>query len=118
MRYPNGHEFEYKYLRPSQIEVDPLYQRSLDTVRVDKIVKNFNGETWWYATRSPLSSSTTNFCNVNNNGNANNNNATNSNRCAPDCIINVRDKSDAEHQQRTAFDARSRIPGESRTIFS
>lgn len=46
MKYPNGHEFEYKWLRPSQIEVDPLYQRSLDTVRVDKIVKNFNGDTF------------------------------------------------------------------------
>lgn len=44
MRYPNGHEFEYRWLRPSQIEVDPLYQRNLDTARVDKIVKDFNGD--------------------------------------------------------------------------
>lgn len=44
MRYPNGHEFEYRWLRPSQIEVDPLYQRNLDTARVDKIAKNFNGD--------------------------------------------------------------------------
>lgn len=43
MRYPNGHEFEYRLLRPSQIRVDPLYQRDLDTKRVDKIVKEFSG---------------------------------------------------------------------------
>lgn len=46
MRYPNGHEFEYRWLRPSQIEVDPMYQRNLDTARVDKIVKDFNGDTF------------------------------------------------------------------------
>lgn len=32
--------------------------------------KNFNGETWWYFTRSPLSSSTTAFCAVNLSGGA------------------------------------------------
>lgn len=36
---------------------------------------------WWLA--SPGASSTTNFCNVNNNGNANNNNASNSFGVAP-----------------------------------
>ena len=46
MRYPNGHEFEYKMLRPSQIRADPLYQRDLDTKRVDKIVKEFKGDTF------------------------------------------------------------------------
>ena len=44
MRYPKGHNFEYKVLRPSQISVDRLYQRKLDTNRVDKIVKEFNGD--------------------------------------------------------------------------
>ena len=46
MRYPNGHEFEYRFLRPSQIQVDPMYQRRLDTARVDKIAKDFNGDTF------------------------------------------------------------------------
>lgn len=46
MRYPNGHEFEYRFLRPSQIQVDPMYQRRLDTTRVDKIAKDFNGDTF------------------------------------------------------------------------
>lgn len=32
--------------------------------------KNFNGVTWWYFTRSPLSSSTTVFCNVYGSGGA------------------------------------------------
>lgn len=44
MRYPKGHDFEYRVLKPSQINVDPLYQRRLDTGRVDKIVKEFNGD--------------------------------------------------------------------------
>lgn len=44
MKYPNGHEFEHKLLRPSQIRVDPLYQRELDTKRVDKIAKEFDGD--------------------------------------------------------------------------
>lgn len=46
MRYPNGHEFEYRFLRPSQIQIDPMYQRRLDTTRVDKIAKDFNGDTF------------------------------------------------------------------------
>lgn len=44
MNYPNGHEFEFKMLRPSQIRADPLYQRELDMKRVDKIVREFNGD--------------------------------------------------------------------------
>lgn len=46
MKYPNGHEFEHKWLRPSQIRTDPLYQRDLDMKRVDRIVANFNGDTF------------------------------------------------------------------------
>lgn len=46
MKYPNGHEFEPRTLRPSQIRVDELYQRELDVKRVDKIVKEFNGDTF------------------------------------------------------------------------
>lgn len=44
MKYPKGHEFEYKALRPSQIKTDPLYQRKLDLNRVNKIVREFNGD--------------------------------------------------------------------------
>ena len=44
MNYPKGHEFEFKSLYPSQIKFDPLYQRELDTRRVDKIVKEWNGD--------------------------------------------------------------------------
>lgn len=44
MKYPSGHEFEYKYLRPSQINIDESYQRMLDVPRVDAIVKKFNGD--------------------------------------------------------------------------
>lgn len=44
MRYPGGHEFEYKALRPSQIKVDPLYQRKLNNNRVNEIVKHWNGD--------------------------------------------------------------------------
>ena len=50
----------------------PIFKTEADRV------KNFNGETWWYATRSPLSSSSTNFCHVNLNGTATNTNATGS----------------------------------------
>lgn len=46
MKYPNGHEFEYRYLRPSQIDVDPLYQRRLRPSVVDSIVRDFNGDTF------------------------------------------------------------------------
>ena len=44
MKYPNGHEFDFRSLRPSQIKVDPLYQRRLDVNRVNRIVKEFNGD--------------------------------------------------------------------------
>lgn len=44
MKYPKGHEFEFKYLRPSQIVADPLYQRPLDQRRVEQIVKEFSGD--------------------------------------------------------------------------
>ena len=44
MKYPKGHEFEYRQLRPSQIKCDPLYQRELDNKRVDAIVREFNGD--------------------------------------------------------------------------
>lgn len=43
-KYPNGHEFEMKRLYPSQIKFDPLYQRNLDLPRVNKIVKEFDGD--------------------------------------------------------------------------
>lgn len=43
-KYPKGHEFEYKILYPSQIKFDPLYQRQLDARRIDKIVKEFDGD--------------------------------------------------------------------------
>lgn len=41
---PNGHEFEFLKLKPSQIRVDKDYQRPLDNLRVNKIVKDFNGD--------------------------------------------------------------------------
>jgi hypothetical protein len=44
MRYPKGHEFEYRPLRPSQINVDRSYQRAIDHPRVAKIVKEFDGD--------------------------------------------------------------------------
>lgn len=46
MKYPKGHEFDYKPLRPSQIRFDELYQRELDNARVEKIVKEFDGDTF------------------------------------------------------------------------
>ncbi len=46
MKYPKGHEFEYRQLRPSQIKTDPLYQRKLDDKRVGEIVREFNGDTF------------------------------------------------------------------------
>ena len=44
MKYPNGHDFEYRTLRPSQVKYDPLYQRGLDIKRVEKITKEFDGD--------------------------------------------------------------------------
>ncbi len=46
MKYPKGHEFDYKPLRPSQIRFDELYQRELDTARVERIVREFDGDTF------------------------------------------------------------------------
>lgn len=40
----------------------PIFKTEVDRV------KNYNGKTWWYNTRSPLASSTTHFCPVNING--------------------------------------------------
>ena len=40
----------------------PIFKTEADRV------KNYNGETWWYNTRSPLASSTTTFCAVSSNG--------------------------------------------------
>lgn len=44
MNYKNGHDFEYRWLRPSLIKADPLYQRPVDVKRVEKIAANFNGD--------------------------------------------------------------------------
>lgn len=44
MKYWKGHEFDFVNLRPSQIKVDPLYQRPLDQKRVAQIVKEWNGD--------------------------------------------------------------------------
>lgn len=44
MKYPKGHEFEYRDLRPSQVVADPLYQRPLDQKRVERIAKEFDGD--------------------------------------------------------------------------
>lgn len=46
MIYPKGHEFEYKILKPSQLKVDPLYQRGIDMKRIERICKEFNGDTF------------------------------------------------------------------------
>ena len=46
MNYPKGHEFEFQYIRPSQIKCDPLYQRKLNVKQVDEIVEKFNGDTF------------------------------------------------------------------------
>lgn len=46
MKYPKGHEFDYKPLRPSQIRFDELYQRELDAARVEEVVREFDGDTF------------------------------------------------------------------------
>lgn len=48
----------------------PIFKTEADRV------KNYNGETWWYNTRSPLASSTTTFCAVSIYGGAGSNHAT------------------------------------------
>ena len=54
----------------------PIFKTEADRV------KNFNGETWWYATRSPLASSTTTFCATNHYGTAYSHSATTANGVA------------------------------------
>lgn len=44
MKYPGGHEFEFKAIRPSQMKVDRLYQRELDQKRVEKIAREWDGD--------------------------------------------------------------------------
>lgn len=44
MKYPNGHEFEHRMLLPSQLKVDRTYQRPLEQARVNRIVKEFDGD--------------------------------------------------------------------------
>lgn len=46
MKYPKGHEFDFRTLKPSQIRVDELYQRALDVKRVERIAKSFDGDTF------------------------------------------------------------------------
>ena len=46
MNYPNGHDFDYKLIPPSQIRFDALYQREVDVPRVERIVKEFDGDTF------------------------------------------------------------------------
>ena len=36
-----GHHYEYKYLEPSKLKIDPLYQRGLDLKRVKNIVDHW-----------------------------------------------------------------------------
>ena len=40
---PKGHEFEYKKLNASEIQFDRTYQRETEQSRIQKIVKEFNG---------------------------------------------------------------------------
>lgn len=40
----NSHDFEYRYLRPSQLVIDKTYQRDLTVSRVDKIAGDFDGD--------------------------------------------------------------------------
>lgn len=37
-----GHQFEYRMLKPSEILVDPLYQRELNQSKVEKILKHWD----------------------------------------------------------------------------
>ena len=38
----NGHEFEFKAIKPSQLKVDRLYQRDINQSRVNKIMQAWN----------------------------------------------------------------------------
>lgn len=44
MKNFNGHEQTFSLLKPSQVLVDHKYQREIDEKRVDKIVKEFDGD--------------------------------------------------------------------------
>lgn len=44
MKNFNGHDQTHMMLKPSQVLVDRKYQREIDMARVDKIVKNFDGD--------------------------------------------------------------------------
>lgn len=44
MRNPSGHEYEYRSLNPFDLVSDPLYQRPINMKRVEKIVREFNGD--------------------------------------------------------------------------
>lgn len=44
MNYPNGHEFEFRPLKPSQIKFSDLYQRDLDLKRCRDIANEFDGD--------------------------------------------------------------------------
>ncbi len=57
---------------------------------------------WWLS--SPSASDTTNFCNVNNNGNANNNDARNSNGVAPDFVRVIKKVCKPFYSQRKGVD--------------
>lgn len=43
MRNPNGHEYEYKFLFTDELFKD-IYQREINMKRVERIVKEFNGD--------------------------------------------------------------------------
>jgi len=45
-QYPNGHKFEFKRLIASEIKFDESYQRPINQSKVNKAVKNFNGDLW------------------------------------------------------------------------
>lgn len=45
-QYPNGHQFERKKLKASEIKFDDTYQRPVNQNKVNKAVKNFNGDIW------------------------------------------------------------------------
>lgn len=43
MKNPNSHEFEYRAINPRMIKFDESYQRPLDMHRVERIVKEWDG---------------------------------------------------------------------------
>lgn len=44
--YPNGHPFDYKKLKASEIKYDETYQRPVNNTKIAKAVKEFNGDVW------------------------------------------------------------------------